>query len=150
MDLESSTEDISTFSAGSSGDTLALVHSDSQSTTELITALEALPQVEFAEPNYIYTTSEDSSTATGDLTGYQWAYQTQESASYDLSVPDWNTYNTAGTPTPSVDTSGTVVAVLDSGIDYNHEDLNGVMWTASEELQKAIGGGKYGYNAVTK
>lgn len=134
---------IATFSAGTS-DTLALVQSDTQSTAELITALEALPQVEFAEPNYIYTTSENSTGGVKDLTGYQWGYQTKTGeASYDLSIPSWNT-------TPVVDTSDTVVAVLDSGIDYLHEDLKDVMWTATPELRAKIGGGEYGYTAPTE
>ena len=43
-----------------------------------------------------------------------------------------------------------MVAVLDSGVDYNHPDLENIMWKdgLKYEALKAMGGGEYGYNAI--
>lgn len=129
-------------------ESLKLVRSDALSTAELIEALQKLDSVVFAEPNYLYSVTEDHTSAFGtrDLTPDQWAYD--KNGSFSMAVEGWNRYKSDGTPDPALDTSGTVVAVLDSGVDYTHEDLKAVMWTADEALQTAIGGGRYGYNAV--
>ncbi len=124
-------------------ESLKLVRSDALSTAELIDELQKLDSVAFAEPNYIYTVSE----GTKDLTSMQWAYD--KNGDFGMAIDGWNQYKTDGTPDPAVDTSGTVVAVLDTGVDYDHEDLKSVMWTADSSLQAIIGGGQYGYNAVT-
>ena len=124
------------------GESLKLGRSDTLSTAELIDELQKLDTVEFAEPNYIYTVSE----GTKDLTGMQWAYD--KNGSFDMAIEGWNHYKPDGTPAPAVDTSGTVVAVLDTGVDYDHEDLKSVMWTADSSLKAIIGGGDHGYNAI--
>ncbi|SDP78353.1 Subtilase family protein [Eubacterium maltosivorans] len=141
MDLNSGTNAYSRSAAPA--ESLKLVRSDALSTAELIDELQKLDTVEFAEPNYIYTVSE----GTKDLTGMQWAYD--KNGDFGMAIDGWNQYKTDGTPDPAVDTSGTVVAVLDTGVDYDHEDLKSVMWTADSSLQAIIGGGQYGYNAVT-
>ncbi|MDO5431973.1 S8 family serine peptidase [Eubacterium sp.] len=122
-------------------ETLKLVRSDSMSTETLIEQLEALPNVEYAEPNYLYELAE-----TTDYTKRQWAYNTP----YGLDIEQWNTYDTEQNPTPKTDTDGTVVAVLDSGIDYHHEDLKEVMWAGGNDYPAltALGGGAYGINTA--
>ncbi|MGL4284104.1 hypothetical protein [Eubacterium aggregans] len=50
-------------------------------------------------------------------------------------MDQWNTYDESGTPTPKVDTSDMVVAVLDTGVDYRHEDLKNVMWNKGEAYE---------------
>ncbi|WP_195270182.1 S8 family serine peptidase [Eubacterium sp. 1001713B170207_170306_E7] len=129
-------------------ESLKLVRSGTLSTAELIEALRELDTVVFAEPNYLYSVTEDRAAASGtkDLTPDQWAYD--KDGRFSMAVEGWNCYKSDGTPDPAVDTGGTVVAVLDSGVDYTHEDLKDVMWTADETLQAALGGGQYGYNAV--
>lgn len=141
MDLNSGANAYSR-SAGPA-ESLKLVRSDTLSTAELIDELQKLDSVAFAEPNYIYNVSE----GTKDLTSMQWAYD--KNGDFGMAIDGWNQYKTDGTPDPAVDTSGTVVAVLDTGVDYDHEDLKSVMWTADSSLQAIIGGGQYGYNAVT-
>lgn len=140
MDLNSGANAYSRSAAPA--ESLKLVRSDALSTAELIDELQKLDTVEFAEPNYIYTVSE----GTKDLTGMQWAYD--KNGDFGMAIDGWNQYKTDGTPDPAVDTSGTVVAVLDTGVDYDHEDLKSVMWTADSSLKSIIGGGDHGYNAI--
>jgi subtilisin family serine protease len=69
---------------------------------------------------------------------------------FGMGVPDWNTYDSAGNPTPSVSTEGKVVAVIDSGVDYDHEDLRNVMWSEGQDHPTlvALGGGRHGINVA--
>lgn len=157
---------------------LKFIHSDEYSTDRMIEMLEADPDILFAEPDYIYhltdeleedtlledeeadkfqtetlddVTDKVSAEIFGaedkegpdeavDLTGLQYAYGNEAGG---VDVPYWNTegYKNA---------ENTVVAVLDSGVDYNHEDLKEVMWDDGllyPELT-ALGGGRYGYNSM--
>ena len=75
-----------------------------------------------------------------DLTGRQYAYLNGPGG---MDVPYWNNESHRNA-------EDTVVAVLDSGVDYEHEDLKDVMWDEGllyPELTK-LGGGRYGYNAI--
>ncbi|MBR6329673.1 MAG: S8 family serine peptidase [Lachnospiraceae bacterium] len=62
---------------------------------------------------------------------------------YGARIPGWN--EAEFDPDEKV-----VVAVMDTGVDYDHPDLKDVMWTDGEKYPalKKLGGGKYGYNAV--
>jgi serine protease len=135
-----------TTAGADDNESLVLVHSDTLDTGTLINELQARSDVAFAEPNYIYNVA-----ATEDFTKEQWAYNTSLSA-YGMNITKWNTYDESGNPTPEVDTSGVVVAVLDTGVDYDHEDLHNVMWNQGNAYPAltALGGGVYGYNAVEK
>ena len=87
---------------------------------------------------------------TGDLSEMQWAYREKTGVLF----PHWNEYE-EGVPvrnTPMVDGQDVVVAVLDTGIDYTHEDLKNVMWEDGLNYPEltAMGGGKYGFDAVGK
>lgn len=79
--------------------------------------------VEYAEPNYVYETNvTPNDTFWSSLWGMP-----------KISAPNaWNTRTSA---------SSIVVAVTDTGIDYNHPDLSGNIW---------ISGGYHGYNAVAQ
>ena len=81
-----------------------------------------------------------------DLTGYQWANAgcdanvlSGSKNPIDANIPNWNTgtQNSAG-----------VIAVVDTGIDYTHPDLAGVMFDMSNYMG-TIGGGEYGYCATS-
>ena len=76
--------------------------------------------------------------ATGDLTSNQWGF----AASDGIHVPDWN--EPEGNMKQEI-----IVAVMDGGIDYSHEDLKDIVYVFSEEEQKALGCGQYGYDATT-
>ena len=118
---------------------ITLVKSDHLTTQELIAELEQQEDVLYAEPNYIYSLQSE------DLSGNQWEYN----GSYGIGADGWNTYS-GDTPTPAVDTSKQVVAIIDTGVDYNHEDLKSVMWNEGLNYPQLVemGGGMYGFNAV--
>ena len=97
---------------------IALARSDDSSTKEMINDLEKREDVLFAEPNY------QLHLASADLTGQQYSADMKNG----LGIEGWNRKNAKGEPLPKVSTKGKVVAVMDSGIDYGHEDLKNVMW----------------------
>ncbi|MFL6208333.1 MAG: S8 family serine peptidase, partial [Pyrinomonadaceae bacterium] len=93
----------------------------------LAAQLSAEPAVEFVEPNFLITT--DQTTADDPRFTDQWALnnigQAGGPAGADIgAVSAWQT--TTGAPT-------TVIAVLDSGIDFTHPDLVNNRWNNSRE-----------------
>ena len=85
---------------------------------------------------------------TPDMTGYQWANEydssstvlsTDELSPIDANVPYWNT---------DTENASGVIAVVDTGVDYTHPDLQDVMFDMSDYMD-TVGGGKYGYNSAT-
>lgn len=86
--------------------------------------------VEIAEPVYKYYTSEESVPSAEDNKGMekQWYLKDQKLESA-WGNEDYG--NTAG--------EGTVVAVIDTGVDYNHEDLQDNIWTNSAEVSGTAG-----------
>ena len=94
--------------------------------------------VEIAEPVYKYFTSEESVPSAEDNKGMdkQWYLKDQKLESV-WGNEDYG--NTAG--------EGTVVAVIDTGVDYNHEDLQDNIWTNSAEVsgQKGTDDDNNGY-----
>ena len=80
-------------------------------------ALEASPAVEWAEPNYTFTL---------DATPNDPKYSTQAPYLNRLEMPAaWN--YTTGQP-------NVIIAVLDTGVYTNHEDLAGGIWTNPREI----------------
>lgn len=94
--------------------------------------------VEIAEPVYKYYTSEESVPSAEDNKGMdkQWYLKDQKLEAV-WGNEDYG--NTAG--------EGTVVAVIDTGVDYNHEDLQDNIWTNSAEVsgQKGTDDDNNGY-----
>ncbi len=86
--------------------------------------------VEIAEPVYKYFTSEESVPSAEDNKGMdkQWYLKDQKLESV-WGNEDYG--NTAG--------EGIVVAVIDTGVDYNHEDLQDNIWTNSAEVSGTTG-----------
>lgn len=94
--------------------------------------------VEIAEPVYKYFTSEESVPSAEDNKGMdkQWYLKDQKLEAV-WGNEDYG--NTVG--------EGTVVAVIDTGVDYNHEDLQDNIWTNSAEVsgQKGTDDDNNGY-----
>lgn len=94
--------------------------------------------VEIVEPVYKYFTSEESVPSAEDNKGMdkQWYLKDQKLEAV-WGNEDYG--NTAG--------EGTVVAVIDTGVDYNHEDLQDNIWTNSAEVsgQKGTDDDNNGY-----
>jgi subtilisin family serine protease len=106
------------------GDLHLIKHQPDVSQPEAISQLEQDPAVEFAEPNWIYThqaTSNDTYYTNGSLWGM-----------YGATTSPANQYgsNAAAAWTAGKTGSNTVyVGVIDEGIQFDHPDLNGQVWT---------------------
>ncbi|HXV32511.1 MAG TPA: S8 family serine peptidase, partial [Gaiellaceae bacterium] len=88
---------------------------------EAAEALEDDPDVLYAEPNYIRRLDRLSN---DPLLKQLWGLS--QYSDKDIDAPSaWN--HTTGS-------SGVVVAVIDSGIAYNHPDLNGNIWSNTDEI----------------
>lgn len=84
--------------------------------TEAINCYKRMAGVEYVEPNYIV-----------------YAYSTPNDPSYSQ---QWG-LSKIGAPTAwdsTTGSSGVVVAVVDTGVNYNHEDLSPVMWRNPREI----------------
>lgn len=116
-------------------DTSSLISYHSKS--ELITAIASLKQdhtVSSIQPNFTYHLLD--STDEPGLSKQWWAYndgnfmdgfKNQATLGIDINVKNpWDNY--AGG-------RDVIVAVLDSGIDYTHEDLKDVLWTNPNEIE---------------
>lgn len=134
--------------ANTGGKSLVLVKS-SQDTETLIAALESNSKVEFAEPNYYV---EPYSTSPSDpYYKDQWHLDNKLNAGLKTTRPAYD-INAEGAWATMEETNkeAPVVAVLDSGVDYDHPDLKGIMWDKGDTIKALtdMGGGKYGYNAI--
>ncbi len=106
---------------------LSLARVSPEVTLEAVESLRALPDVLYAEPNYVrrkFATPNDPSFSS------QWALkntgQPQGVAGADIDAePAWNT--TTGS-------TQVVVGVVDEGIDINHPDLQANVWTNPAEV----------------
>lgn len=98
-----------------------------QSVEDAIAKYEAMPDVLYAEPNYMkYATALPNDPRLAE----QWAIhntgQTGGTADADIDAPEaWN--RTTGS-------SDVIIAVIDTGVDYNHPDLAANMWTNTGEI----------------
>lgn len=143
--LISSSENIYSFSdeeiASTGGNTgnessgIFFIHSDKYTTKELIAKLKNAPSVLSVEPNFI------NNIQTADYTRFQYSNDGQH-----INVPNWND------KTKKNSSEDAIVAIFDSGVDYNHEDLKDVMWDKGLEYKALVdyGGGKNGYCGVLK
>lgn len=138
MELHTDTNEISVRSSGGKQVLMELTVQQ-RSTESLIQELETYPEVVFVEENReIY--AQDISNYP-DFSNYQWACQNQGqqngSVGVDIGYEQWNK--------SSMEEDAVVVAVLDTGIDYTHPDLENKMWRKSANPNWAsLPGGEYG------
>ncbi len=98
----------------------------SQTTAQAIASLQSDPNVLYVEPDYVVTTN-----AIPDDTRFAFQYALD------------NTGQTGGTPDADIDApeawdietgKRVVIAVIDTGVDYSHEDLSGNIWVNTGEV----------------
>jgi subtilisin family serine protease/subtilase family serine protease len=97
-----------------------------QSTEALIKAYSKRPNVEYVEPNVIvHITQTPNDTSYSSLYGLHNTGQTSGTTDADIDAPEaWDT---------QTGSSSVIVASIDTGVDYIHEDLAANMWINSGE-----------------
>ena len=103
---------------------------DNLTVGQAIEALYRSGAVEYAEPNYPIRARADTPNDPGFVDGSLWGLhntgQNGGAADADIDAPEgWGI---------RTDASTTIVGVLDTGIDYNHEDLKANMWVNPNEI----------------
>lgn len=142
-----------------SGDLVLLKVNKSRSLSNLIEKINQNPSVEYAEPNYIYRAIENVSNVTSLLQNMQMDrdYSTAMTPNDPRYGKLWGLHNTgnnepagsSGNSSPSGVEGADVnaeaawsmnkgsarvkIAVIDTGVDYNHEDLRNNMWINQAE-----------------
>lgn len=127
---------------------------DGSSVKEAILEFSEHPDVEFVQPNYIYTAS---IVPNDPLFSNQWGFrnigQTIASASYETNNPPGNAGNDMSLSEAWENFEKTcnqiTIAVLDSGINYNHQDLNS--WNSTECISEkgiSFGACSYGWDFI--
>ena len=99
-----------------------------QSVHEAIETLKVLPEVEYAEPNYIvYALQTETNVA--DIYGKEPLYKQQHGLSALNLHYLWNR--------KKITEKRSVIAILDTGVDTEHPDLEGNIWTNEAEANGA-------------
>jgi subtilisin family serine protease len=121
-------------------------HSRSLDANALSAFFRSHPNVEYAEPNFIVR-----STAVPNDPGFAqlWGLQNVFQVGADIgAVPAWDV---------STGSQANVVAVIDTGMDYSHQDLAANVWSAPSSFTVTIGGttitcaaGTHGFNAILR
>ena len=95
--------------------------------SEAVATLDARPSIAFAQPDYrVFAARTPNDPSFGSLWGLDNVGQVGGSSGADIGAAEaWNT---------STGTGRTVVAVIDTGVDYNHPDLQANMWRNAGEI----------------
>ena len=151
MDLVSKRADADRFEpVGGAG--AHKLHSRSKTVAQLINDLKFMPNVEYVEPDYVvHLKDAPNDPRFNEQWGLRNTGQTIRGEAgvtgADIgAVQAWDL---------SRGSRGTVVGVVDSGIDYSHPDLAPNIWSAPSEFTVTIGGvaitcpsGSHGFNAL--
>lgn len=112
------------------------VTQDNVDISQVMEDLSKLPSVESVQPNYVYETldyNQNNDTYKDNLWGLSNSGQTIEWQSGNLGS-DIDFDNAMQTYSGSYMNTGVVVAVLDTGVAYNHPDLINNMWNGNSCL----------------
>lgn len=156
-------EDTVLFSDGSSkssddGPDISLISSEKYSTEEMIALLSSNEAVAAVEPNYYTEVSSTDYSLDDEYASYSYQLYGQDSKNTDSEKPantrgfkedqislnaptGWKAFENAGN-----DQNPVVVALLDTGINADHEDLSEVLWHNPGNIGLS---GDYGYDFVT-
>jgi thermitase len=114
---------------------------DSQKVSDIIADLKTDPEVEYAEPNY-YLQAATAVHETGIMSGEELQNYVEEN--YTNSQVEANSlpYNQTGAPVAIPETWALlspggvkpIVAIIDSGVDINHQSLRDAIWTNPGEI----------------
>ena len=102
------------------------VLSTSLGVSDAVSQMKALPEIEFAEPNFIYThsaTSNDPYFTNGSLWGMY---------GDDASTPPTNQYGSQAEEAWAAGRTGSsevYIGIIDEGVMFNHTDIAGNFWT---------------------
>ena len=120
------------------GFSVSLVKSDKYSTKELISILKKKSNVKYAEPNYKIKASDYNDSYYKYLWGLDNKGQNNGTEGIDLN---------ADTPLlDNKDNKERVIAIVDTGINYQHEDLKDIVWNNPYNNRKLYG--EHGYDFV--
>ncbi|MCI8956238.1 MAG: S8 family serine peptidase [Eubacterium sp.] len=117
---------------------VSLVKSDKYSTEELITILKKNKNIKYAEPNYKIKKLDYNDT----YYKYQWALN-NEGQNAGIEGLDINGDTEF---LGDKDSKERVIALIDTGIDYTHEDLKDVVWNNPYNNKKLYG--EHGYDFI--
>ncbi len=101
--------------------------SSEKSLTRILEKLNKNPDIEFAEPNYVLSIDAvPNDPSFSQLWGIHNLGQTGGAADADIDAPEaWDV---------QTGSSDVVIAVIDTGVDYNHPDLVSNIWTNLGEI----------------
>jgi hypothetical protein len=129
------------------------LRSQGRDVSALIQAYGRRPDVEYAEPNYVWHADDIPNDS---FFGDQWALRNtgQTLVQAGVAGADIKAFQAWDVAEGS---RGIVVGMIDSGIEYTHPDLVDNMWSAPSSFSVTIGGqtiqcaaGTHGFNAITR
>ncbi|MBQ0101036.1 MAG: S8 family serine peptidase, partial [Lachnospiraceae bacterium] len=143
---------------------ILLLHTEEGKEQEAIDFLCTLPHVEFAEPNYLYAFTDYTGTdpafrgegsrfvTSPSAWEQQWAYNgTGDYGMGEAGIPIWKDKRVNAPVNPETeeyDKDQIVVALMDTGVDYNNPEIRPVLWNCPEDMQETLGCGEFGFDAV--
>jgi subtilisin family serine protease len=146
--------------SGGSGEFVHVKLPEGVSVEEALAKMAGDARVEFAVPNTIYTLPEfkksngniSNDPDAGKLWGLNNEGQTGGTPDADIDAPEAWAVHTGRTQAEG----GPIIAVIDTGIDYNHPDLKANMWTNPGEIAgdgidndgNGVIDDVHGYNAI--
>lgn len=126
---------------------------DGQSVADVIQGLQNNPNVDYVQPNFLYTTmmTDPNDTLFGNQRWLKNVGQNIWGAGTVWADIQWNDAMDIWSGNGNQNTTGTIVAVIDVGLRYNHPDLAGQLWDGTNCLSylwTTLGNCSYGYDTL--